>query len=133
MLTLSIVEIFFAIRTQEHGDGVFRGSIKQHHLPSECRSGNSCRPNRMTCIMVAITKGSLAILPRFPPMNRGQPDQKRLRRKWREAASHLIDRKLRSQFQPMFLRCVMVETMPQIESLNLWQDQIALCGVQIPR
>src|SRR6266849_10112365 len=119
MLTLSIVEIFFASRTQERGDGVFRDSIKQHHLPSECRSGNSCRPNRMTCIVVAVTERPLPILPGFPPVNGGEPEEKCARWKRSQQTSHLFQRKLCAQFQPMFLWRIMIKTGFEIEPVEL--------------
>src|SRR6266850_838548 len=131
MLTLSIVEIFFASRTQECGDDVFRDSIKQHHLPSECRSRNSRCPNCMTGIVVAVTKRPLAILPGLPPVNGGEPEEKCARRKRRQQTSHLFQRKLCTQFQPMFLRCVMIEPWLQIESIDLWQNHIAFRRMQI--
>src|SRR6267378_2438354 len=132
MLTLSIVEIFFASRTQERGDGVFRDSIKQHHLPSECRSGNSCRPNRMTGIVVAVTECPLAILPGLSPVNGGEPEEKCAIRKRGQQTGNLYSRKFSAQFEPMFLWCIMIETRFEIESVELWHDEIAFGRMEIP-
>ncbi len=72
----------------------------------------------MTGIMVAVTERPLSILPGFPPMDGGQPEEKCASRKRSQQTSDLFSGKFRAQLESMFLRRVMIETRFEIQSFE---------------
>ena len=85
----------------------------------------------MADIVVTVAKRSFAILPSLSPVNGSQTEEKRPWRKWSQQPSHLLGRKLGSQFQSMYFRRVMIQPGFEIESVDLRYNEVAFRRMQI--
>ena len=105
--------------------------VHQSRLPPQRSGGDGDCGDGVTEVMLAIAKGALPVLPRLPPMNRGQPDEDRLGRT--SLAQRLPQRhaNLRPDLERMFLRCIVAAHRNRTEIIHRTAEQVALGRVQV--
>ena len=81
MFGFGVAEIVVAIQPEQGGNRVVAGAGKQMQRPigyprSKCQCGGS-----VADVVLAVTEGAFTVFPRFAPVDRTQPQQRRYRRK----------------------------------------------------
>ena len=78
LFALGVAEVGVTVETEQRRDLRIRPARQQRQPPSEERRGKPQRADRVAEVVLAVPKGALAVLPRLPPVDRGQPDEKRV-------------------------------------------------------
>ena len=125
------LEILGSIYPQQSGNRVIRRAVQQQHAPTEGLGCNASAADRMSHVMLTVAKGSLAVLPRFPPVHRGKADKKSLGRKFLHQRIKAFLRPLRSQLQRMLLGRIVIKTGEWRKAWDLVNEQIAFGRMQV--
>ena len=109
LLALGACEILGSIQAEQVVDRLVGQAMQQHCAPAQGRGGDPQRADRVSDVMLAIAEGTFAVLPRLAPVDRRQADQKRLRREPAHQRRAQRSVAVRSPFEPVLARRVVVQ------------------------
>jgi len=70
VLALGRLEVPGSVDSQQGGHRVIRCAVEQEHSPAQRPGRDAGAPDRVADVVLAVAKGPLAVLPRFPPDHR---------------------------------------------------------------
>ena len=131
MLALGACEILGSIQTEQVVDRFVGQAMQQHCAPAQGRGGDPQRADRVSDVMLAIAEGTFAVLPRLAPVDRRQADQKRLRRELAHQRRAQRSVAVRSPFEPVLARRVVVQPRRVAKSGQRADQQVGFGRMQV--
>ncbi len=131
MLALDICEVFGPVQSKQVFDRLVGQVMQQRSAPAQGRGGDPQRTDRVSRIMLAISKCALAVFPRLAPVDRRQPDQKCLRWEFTHQRREQRCAAFRAPLERMFARCVVIQARVVAQPGQRAEQQVALGWMQV--
>jgi hypothetical protein len=119
------------LHAQERSQIIVGEAFEQLGLPAEPRRRHSEAADRVTGVVVAITEGPLAVLPRFAPVNGRQAHQERSLRELCRDLPPCFTRQLHPELERVRERRVVVDRRPRMKPGDGSGDQVPFSRVKI--
>ncbi len=131
VLALGAREVLGPVQPEQVFDRLVGQAMQQPSAPAQGRGGDPQRADRVSRVMLAIAECALAVLPRLAPVDRREPDQKGLRRESAHQRREQRHAAVRSPFEPVLARRVVVQARSVAKPGQRVDQQVALGRMQV--
>src|SRR6185312_9921415 len=131
LLTLCLPVVIIAAEPEESSDEAIAHPVEEHQTPAKSRRRNAQRCKGVPRIVLAVAERALPVLPRFPPMYRGEAHEEGALGK---RCAELAPRRRvenRPSLESVLLGCVVVHGGCVAEPIDRRQNRIPLGRMEI--